>query len=172
MPRAKNTMNRIRLATLLAVSLAAGIRGNAQIYDANGDYAQTFAGSGLAGYHDGVGQETKFDNPQQMVADSSGNLFVYDFVNYRIRKITPDGTVSTFAGSGYNDPFPGSATGSVGGMAIDQDNTIWMTALPYVLYRITSNALVTAITVPLPRPQGVCVDSLGNVYLSDWTSSF
>jgi hypothetical protein len=161
-------MNPKTLGIVLAISVAAGFRGSAQTYDANGDYVQTFVGSGLAGYLDGIGLATKFDNPQQMVADSSGNLFVYDFLNHVIRKITLGGTVSTFAGP---SPFSGPGAGDVGGMAIDQNNTIWMTAIPYILYRITSNATVTAISVPLPRPQGVCVDSLGNLYLSDWTSN-
>ena len=41
-----------------------------------------------------------FNNPNAIVADSHSNLFVWDSNNYRIRKIAPDGTVTTFAGGG------------------------------------------------------------------------
>jgi hypothetical protein len=71
---------------------------SAQIYDTNGDYVETLAGSGFSGYVDGVEQQTMFNNPEKVVADTSGNLFVLDAGNYRIRKIAPDATVTTFAG--------------------------------------------------------------------------
>jgi len=106
-----------------------------------------------------------FSGPSLIVADSSSNLFVWDSGNYVIRKITPDGTVSTFAG-GF-----GSGASSVVAMTIDQNNTIWMTSVPYILYEITSNSAVMAIHVPLWRPDGLCVDSLGNLYLSDALSN-
>jgi serine/threonine-protein kinase len=74
----------------------------------------TFAGSlsGLAGFMNGTGTATQFSYPSGIGIDSSGNLFVADSNNNAIRKITPAGTVSTYAGTGvmgYND---GSATGA------------------------------------------------------------
>src|SRR5713226_10023578 len=75
-------------------------RALAQNYDTNNVVVQTFAGSGFYGYFDGKGTQTMFSGPYSVVADSSGNLFVSDQGNSRIRKITPDGTVSTFAGGG------------------------------------------------------------------------
>jgi len=71
-----------------------------QTYDTNGDYVQTFAGSGFSGYVDGVGQLTMFNIPSLIVADSHSNLFVWDAMNWLIRKIAPDSTVSTFVGGG------------------------------------------------------------------------
>lgn len=55
-----------------------------------------FAGSGKNGYKDGKSQEALFDNPTTMVFDGQGNMFLADSGNNAIRKITPDGTVSTF----------------------------------------------------------------------------
>ena len=59
----------------------------------------TFAGSGTAGYLDStVGTNAQFGLPTHITFDSSRNLYVMD--SNRIRKITPSGVVTTFAGSG------------------------------------------------------------------------
>lgn len=62
----------------------------------------TFAGTGVAGYKDGAGDQAQFRNPWDLVLDAQGNLYVADSGNHRIRKIAPDGTVSTIAGNGKN----------------------------------------------------------------------
>src|ERR1035437_8789557 len=90
------------LIVLGAIVVAFGWHVGAQTYDTNNEVVQTFAGSGFSGYLDGVGQLTIFNNPNAIVADSHSNLFVWDSTNYRIRKIAPDGTVTTFAGGGSN----------------------------------------------------------------------
>ena len=51
------------------------------------------------GEQDGRGEAAGFNNPQNVAADAAGNLYVSDAGNHTIRKITPDGTVSTLAGS-------------------------------------------------------------------------
>jgi sugar lactone lactonase YvrE len=60
----------------------------------------TLAGGDNAGFRDGSGAEARFNHPSGIAIDKQGNLYVPDPYNFRIRKITPDGQVSTFAGSG------------------------------------------------------------------------
>ena len=70
-----------------------------------------------------------FATPKAIVADSQGNLFVLDSGNYRIRKIAPDSTVSTFAGGGNQTHGVGTNVyfgQTIFGMTIDRNNTIWM----------------------------------------------
>jgi sugar lactone lactonase YvrE len=98
----------------------------------------TFAGQvGQAGYQDGPASTAMFFEPVGLVVDRSGNLFVADTGNLRIRKITPTGEVSTYAGSGTSSPDP----------AVYQDGP----------------ALQTAFA----GPQGVTLDAAGNLYVAD-----
>lgn len=74
----------------------------------------TFAGTGEAGYRDGAAKEAQFHNPTGLALDGEGNLYVADTLNHVIRRIAPDGTVSTWAGQpgekgGYTDGARSSA---------------------------------------------------------------
>ena len=68
----------------------------------------TFAGSGFSGSADGIGTAASFHTPLDVITDGSGNLYVADGGNNKIRKISPTGLVSTVAGSGV----AGSADGA------------------------------------------------------------
>lgn len=75
---------------------------NNQIYRINaaGAYS-TLAGSAASGDRDSTGSAASFNYPTGMAVDGDRNLFVTDANNTRIRKITPAGVVTTFAGSTY-----------------------------------------------------------------------
>jgi uncharacterized protein (TIGR03437 family) len=71
-------------------------------------FLETIAGTGTAGWSGDGGKatEAKINNPMGMSFDSAGNLYFADTFNHRIRKITPDGIISTVAGRG-NPGFAG-----------------------------------------------------------------
>ncbi len=84
------------------------ISGNVYVADANNNRIRkitpsgqitTIAGSGLAGYGDGTGTAAVFNNPRGLVVDALGNVYVTDGGNNIIRRIDPNGVVSTFAGT-------------------------------------------------------------------------
>ena len=93
----------------------------------------TFAGkAGMSGSDDGSGGDARFNGPEGIALDTHGNVYVADKGNYLIRKITPDGAVSTFAGSrgqaGDLDGTPG-AFYSPSGLAVGPDDSVYVADL-------------------------------------------
>ncbi len=60
----------------------------------------TFLGQGVDGYEEGQGTAAAFAWPSDMVEDNEGNLYITDRFNHAIRKVTPEGSVTTLAGNG------------------------------------------------------------------------
>jgi sugar lactone lactonase YvrE len=78
----------------------------------------TFAGTGTQGLANGSALSSTFFHPGALTFDATGNLFVSELGNNTIRKITPDGTVSTYAGTGA----VGSADGNAASATFQQPN--------------------------------------------------
>ena len=168
---------KIITAFIAAISLFT-FQSRAQIYDTNSDVVQTFAGFGIPGLVNGQGQLTAFSAPNQIVADTASNLYVWDSANQVIRKITPDATVSTFAGGGtffegYGTNVPLS-WGAAGTMVRDHMNTIWLVMANqysggYFLLTIATNGYVSLQNgglTNLSTSSGLCFDAAGNLYYS------
>jgi sugar lactone lactonase YvrE len=151
------------------------------LLDANG--VLLLAGS-TRGYAEGNGAEAKFNRPFKAAVDNAGNVYVADTNNHRIRKITPKGMVTTFAGStqGYTD---GTATvakfNDPVGVAVDGAGNIYVADNSNERIRkITPEGVVTTlagstrgyadgigVAAKFFWPNGLAVDSAGNVYVAD-----
>ena len=156
-------------------------------------WAQTFsvttlAGSGNAGTANGTGTAAEFENPTSAVVDANGNIFVTDRTNDVIRRITPEGVVTTFAGSGTAGFADGTGTAArfnnPSGIAIDASGNLYVADRDnHNIRRITPAGVVTTLAgsttaqngttnatgtaARFNGPTGVAVDASGNVFVAD-----
>ncbi len=105
--------------------------------------AVTTLAGGVEGYADGPGQSASFNSPSGLALDSKGNLYVADTGNNRIRKITPEGLVSTVAGDGTPGHRDGAAAqawfdGPIG-IALDDEGNIYVADTYNDRIRLISN---------------------------------
>jgi sugar lactone lactonase YvrE len=117
-----------------------------------------FAGSGITGASDGVGTSATFNFPSDLAIDTNGNLFVTDTGNSAIRKIKPDGTVSTYA------KLQWLMVGAP--IAIDPFGTIYVSGLPQSIQRIDPKGNITSFAVPGISDfiTALVADGNGNLY--------
>ena len=153
----------------------------------------TLAGTAAQrGSTDGTGADARFVAPWGIAVDSSGNVYVSDVADTRIRKITPAGVVSTLAGKTEE---PGSSDGAGAdarfdfptGVAVDSDGNVYVAeSLNSVIRKITSAGVVTTLAgtagesgstdgtgaaARFSGPFGIAVDSSGTVYVADTNNS-
>jgi sugar lactone lactonase YvrE len=149
----------------------------------------TLAGSGTAGYAEGQGAEAQFSSPRGLTIDADGNLYVVDTGNARIRRVTPDGTVTTFAGNGTAGFFDGPAEeaqfNDPRGITVDPEGTVYVADTGnHRVRRITPEGTVTTFAelpgpdkvqrpseARLSGPYGVAADAEGRVFVADTTSN-
>lgn len=99
-------------------------------FAANKVYAIAGTPNGAGGYTDGRLYNAKFNSPKEIYADSLGNIYVADFANHSIRKISPDGKVITIGGTGtagYSNGVTGTSKFSnPWGIAMDRGANIYV----------------------------------------------
>ena len=156
----------------------------------SGGIVSTFAGMpGISGSADGSGTNALFFQPQGVAVDGAGNVYVADTGNYTIRKITPQGVVSTLAGlagnSGTND-LPGSSARfyEPEGLAVNNAGSLIYVAdtWNHTIRQVTSAGAVTTLAgsalnpgsmdglgtvAQFNQPAGLALDAAGNLYVGD-----
>ncbi|MER0443496.1 RICIN domain-containing protein [Streptomyces sp. Edi4] len=152
----------------------------------------TFAGSGAAGF-DGDGGSAvsaRLNSPHGVAVDGAGNVYVADADNNRVRRVTVDGKISTFAGSGAagfdgdGGPAVSARLNSPHGVAVDGAGNVYVAdADNNRVRRVTVDGKIStfagsgaagfdgdggpAVSARLNSPHGVAVDGAGNVYVAD-----
>jgi len=148
----------------------------------------TFAGSGSFGGADGLGTAAEFGRPSGIAVDATGNVYVADSGNSMIRKIAPNGQVSTLAGSFQVFSFK-DGTGTDAhflaprAIAVDAAGNVYVADTGnHLIRKIDINGVVTTVAgavgvmgsldgtgtqAQFNNPSGLTVDSSGNVYVGD-----
>ncbi len=142
----------------------------------------TFAGS-TNGFQDAVGTDAKFSFPNCITIDNAGNLYVAD-ANDKIRKITPSGSVSTFAGStaGFADG-PGAVAkfNGINALAVDNAGNLFVSdSSNHCIRKVATTGLVTTFAgssrgfaegqgtaAQFNFPVGIAIDASNNIIVAD-----
>ena len=107
----------------------------------------TFAGSGLYGDTDGAASIASFKYPENMAFDAQGNLYVTDSQGYKIRKVTPSGAVSTYAGTGAAGAKDGPAKQATFveplGIAVDAVGNVFVSDGNHKIRKISKKGFVS-----------------------------
>lgn len=160
------------------------------------DVINTYAGDGTAGYSGDGGAATaaEINTPKGLAEDASGNIYIADEANNRIRKVNTSGVISTFAGTGtagYSGDG-GAATSaklhSPYGIAVDASGNLYIADEANERIRVvnTSGVISTfagdgtagysgdggaATSAELNHPINVEVDASGNIYIADYLNN-
>jgi uncharacterized protein (TIGR03437 family) len=168
-------------------------RGNSVIRMVNSSgIITTYAGTGKAAYGGDGGAATaaQLFQPWQLALDQSGNLYIADWGNSRVRKINPAGTITTVAGGGMSgalgDGGPATAAtigGNLFGVAVDAAGNLYITSNARIRKVNASTGLISTIAgngtagfggdgglatnATINGAQSIAVDSAGNIYFAD-----
>ena len=170
-------------------------QGNLYVADQSGgrirkidkSYNVTTIAGNVPGYADGKGTQARFYGPAGITMDASGNLYVCDDYNRRIRKITPQGDVTTIAGSSQPGSFDGKGTSAgfdgIVGIVADNKGNLFVTESGTVskIRKIDAQGNVTTIAgtgssgyldnfaalAQFNNPAGLVLDDKGDLFIAD-----
>jgi uncharacterized protein (TIGR03437 family) len=178
------------VAVDLAGSLYIADSGNSRIRKVSGETITTVAGNGSCCFSGDGGPATSASlaDPSAVAVDSAGNLYIADTTNYRIRKVS-GGTITTVAGngtfgfSGDGGPATGASLNWPVGVAVDSAGDLYIADEFNNRIRKVSGGTITTVagngtccfsgdggpatSASLSDPEGVGVDSAGDLYIAD-----
>jgi trimeric autotransporter adhesin len=152
----------------------------------------TAAGNGTEGFSGDGGPATsaQLNVPEGIAADGAGNLYIADYANARVRKVNPAGIITTVAGNGMygssGDGGPATAAELSGpvGVAVDGAGNLYIADInPGDIRKVSPAGIISTVAgggtqglgdggpatgAQLNAPEGVAVDSAGNLYVADW----
>jgi hypothetical protein len=152
----------------------------------------TVAGNGSPGYSgDGaLATSARLMQPRAVAVARSGDVFIADGFNFRVRKVSREGIITTVAGngtpgqSGDGGPATAASLGHVFGIAVDAGGNLYLSELPPVgigsgfsnrIRKVSPDGVITTLVNSDPlapaadqfTPLGVAADEAGNVYFTD-----
>ncbi|HEV8146584.1 MAG TPA: hypothetical protein VGP79_09395 [Bryobacteraceae bacterium] len=153
----------------------------------------TVAGSGFPGFagDNGRAVTAQLHSPSGIAFDAAGNLYIADQLNNRIRKVTPDGIISTVAGTssaGFSGDGGKATSASLSGpmdVASDAAGNLYIAdTLNHRIRKVDTSGNISTVagdgrigrgpdnvaanTSSLNSPSGVALDASGNLYIVDW----
>jgi sugar lactone lactonase YvrE len=146
------------------------------------------ATTGATGTSDGTGTAARFDTPEGIAADSAGNVYIADYASDHVRRMTPDGAVSTLAGAGggYLDATTGTSAEfySPQGVCVDAAGFVYVADTgnqrirrisptpPYAVTTVAGTGTVggtdgSGAVATFSYPYFMTVDQGGTLYVAD-----
>jgi sugar lactone lactonase YvrE len=152
----------------------------------------TVAGDGSAGFSGDGGPATnaQLAGPYGVAVDAAGNLYIADFQNSRVRKVSTSGTITTVAGdgsfgfSGDGGPATNAQLAGPNGVAVDAAGNLYIADINnHRVRKVSTSGTITTVAgngtpgfsgdggpatnARLRPPTGVAVDAAGNLYIAD-----
>lgn len=166
---------------------------------AHGQMISTYVGTGTQGYFGdgGAATDATLYNPSDVALDPAGNLYIADFYNNVVRKVSTAGIITTIAGTGMGSGSAGGGSfGGDGGPATDAllngpyaiavdaaGNVLFADGYNHNVRKISPAGIITnfagnhtaaysgdggqATAAALNNPVGLAIDKVGNVYIAD-----
>jgi sugar lactone lactonase YvrE len=178
------------LSTPLAVSGAVGVDASGNVYFTSGSYVlkvdpagtlSRVAGTNKSGTaSDGIpATSAPLAWPAGLAVDRSGNLYIAENAAHRIRKVSPDGIITTVAGtgtaglSGDGGPALSAQLNWPVGIAIDGSGNLYIADTANLRVRkVSADGIITTLTTNLNHAEGVAVDASGSVYIADYETTY